>query len=118
MLKVVPLITLLAAVALSACDYSIVETPGLSNNGGAVVSIVVNPGVATVKPGDTVQFSAVVSGATDTSVRWSIDSGIGEIRPDGVFVAPASTSISTTTVRARANADSTKSSTAVVTIDP
>ena len=103
---------------VAACDYSIVEqdSPNPTGpGGGSSVSIVVTPGAATVRPGGNTLFRAIVTGATDTSVTWSIVSGPGAIYHDGRFIAPDD-QLGTTTVRARANADTTKSATATVTI--
>ena len=114
-----PLFALLLALVASACDYSIVENYAPQNGGGgASVSIVVTPGVASIAPGDTVRFNAVVIGSDNTTVTWSVVSGVGEIYDDGVFIAPAVSTVTTTTVRARASADTSETATAVVTIDP
>lgn len=72
-----------------------------------VVSVTITPTSKTLQIGQTVQFVAAVSGATDTSVSWSSSA------PGGLFAAFTS---GTFTVTATSNADSSKSASAVVTV--
>jgi hypothetical protein len=112
-----PILVLLASLLLAACDYSIVEeepaNPIGPGNGGTV-SITIAPAVATVAPGGNRAFRATVTGASDTTVKWSMVSGPGQIGADGLYIAPDTTG--SATIRARANADTSKSATATITI--
>src|ERR1700739_228562 len=85
------------------------------------VSITPNPG--TVLLGNTLAFSATVTNTSDTSVSWGVNgvSGgspqIGTISTDGLFTAPADLPPGgKVQVTAPSHADSSKSSTAGVTI--
>jgi hypothetical protein len=53
----------------------------------AVVTVTLTPTTASVKPGDSVTFTASVGGNSDNAVLWSTDSG--SVDATGVFVAPA-----------------------------
>ncbi len=78
-----------------------------------------NPPSATIVAGATTLFAATVSGSTDTGVTWSITPSTGSISSSGLYTAPASVaSPVTVTVRATSVADSTKSATATVTVNP
>lgn len=109
----VVMVVLLAAM-LSAC--------GSSSKSSTTVSI--SPTAAVVVLGGTQQFSASVSGPSDTTVSWSISgsgcsgSGCGTIDTNGLYTAPSKTfSPNTITVTATSNADSTATASANVTID-
>src|SRR4051812_22359838 len=54
------------------------------------VQVTVDPTAATLGPGMTARFHATVTGASNTSVAWSIAEGSagGTIYPEGVYVAP------------------------------
>ncbi|RMG19937.1 MAG: hypothetical protein D6732_29330, partial [Methanobacteriota archaeon] len=83
-----------------------------------VISVSVSPSSITLDSGGSQQFTATVLGAEDTSVSWSIVSGVGNISPTGLYTAPNVSSQSTVTVRAVSNQDSSKSDTATITINP
>lgn len=54
-------------------------------------SVTVEPALATVNPGGTVGFSALVDGTVDSRVTWSLlSSGGGNISPQGTYTAPSS----------------------------
>jgi sugar lactone lactonase YvrE len=59
------------------------------------VTVTVSPSTATIPTGGTQQFTGVVSGASDTSVIWSIngvaggDSVVGTVSGGGLYTAPA-----------------------------
>ena len=71
-----------------------VANPAVSGSGTIIVnpvmSVVVTPATVNVKPGNTVQFKAIVSGNGNQSVAWSIRSGSGFISSAGVYTAPTS----------------------------
>ena len=86
------------------------------------VQVSVSPTAATVALGQSQQFTATVTGTTNTGVTWSVVEGAsrGTVSASGLYTAPASLpSPATATVRATSVADPTKSASATVTItDP
>src|SRR5207253_1739478 len=95
---------------------SATATVVVSPAGVVVVAISVAPQTASVQAGATQQFSATVTGATDTLVAWSIAEGSqgGSISNDGLYAAPATAG--TFHVVATSHADASKSATATVTV--
>jgi glycosyl hydrolase family 114 len=84
----------------------------------AGVSVSVSPTTASLGGGGTQQFTATVSGSSNTAVTWSL-TGLGTVSSSGLYAAPASvSSTSTATVKATSSADSTKSASATVTLNP
>jgi 6-phosphogluconolactonase (cycloisomerase 2 family) len=80
------------------------------------VTITLSPTSANVIAGGTQQFTATVTGSTNTAVTWTV-SGPGTISTSGLYSAPASlTTPASVTVKATAQADTTKSKTAAVSI--
>jgi hypothetical protein len=76
-----------------------------------VVSVAILPPSANVAPGKQQQFTATVTGNTNTAVTWSTTAG--SVTQAGLFTAgPAGVS----TVKATSVADSTKSASASVTV--
>lgn len=89
------------------------------------VTVVVSPQSTTVETGKTLQFTAKVTGAVDTTVSWQVNgvaggnASIGTITGSGLYTAPASVpSPASVTVSAVSKADSTKSGTATINIVP
>jgi Bacterial Ig domain len=88
--------------------------------GGGGVGVTVSPTSATVSAGATKQFTATVTGSTNTAVTWSVDGIVGgsaaggTITSTGVYAAPSSAG--SHTVTATSQADSTKSANAAVTV--
>ena len=87
------------------------------------VSVSLTPGSASLAVNATQQFSATLSGTTNTAVTWEVNSiiggnsTIGTISTSGLYTAPASVpSPATVSVTAVSQADPTKSGTAGVTI--
>ena len=87
---------------------------GLGGAGGGVSSVVVTvqPGTASLSPGGTQQFSATVTGSSNTSVTWSASGGT--ITADGLFTAPQIGG--SYVVRATSVADTRSSGTALATV--
>ncbi|HKA01760.1 MAG TPA: Ig-like domain-containing protein [Candidatus Solibacter sp.] len=77
-----------------------------------IVSISISPTSASVTANSTRQFTATVTGSTNTGVTWTATGGT--ISPAGLFTAGATTG--SFTVKATSVADTTKSATATVTI--
>jgi N-acetylneuraminic acid mutarotase len=84
-----------------------------------LVNISILPTTATRGPSHTQQFTATVTGTTNTAVTWSITPTVGSISTTGIYTAPSSiTTQQTVTVRVTSQADPTKSASAAVTLVP
>jgi primosomal replication protein N len=75
-------------------------------------AISISPTSSSLKAGATQQFTAAVSGTTNTAVTWSATSGT--ISSNGLYTAPASSG--SYTVTAVSKADSSKHASAVVVV--
>jgi hypothetical protein len=76
------------------------------------IKVSVAPTAASLQTGAQQQFSASVSGTTNTAVTWSASSG--SITANGMYTAPANAG--TYTITAVSNSDSTKSGSAIAVI--
>jgi len=90
----------------SGFDASVPDAPTSS------VVVTVSPGSASLSPGGTQQFTATVTGATDTGVSWSASGGT--ITAGGLYTAP--TTGGGYIVRATSAADPARSGTAIVNV--
>jgi uncharacterized protein (DUF1800 family) len=97
-------------------------SPTLPPDSGST-SVTVTPPTATIRVGSNESFAAVVSGATNTSVTWSVNSvaggnaTTGTIDANGMYTAPASLPTpNTVTIAATSAADTTQKGTATVTL--
>ncbi len=82
------------------------------------VGISVSPASIYLYGGQSAQFSAAVSGSTNTQVMWSISQGLGSI-VNGLYTAPSSVSSdSLVTILATSMADPTKSASATILLGP
>jgi len=85
-----------------------------------VISVQLNQSSATISTQATQQFTATVTGTSNTAVTWSVDStqggssSVGTISGTGLYTAPAQ--FGTHTVTATSAADKTKSASATVTV--
>ncbi len=100
------LAVLLAAFA-GACSSSPTRTTPVTP-----IAVEVLPRSASVRPSDTVQFSAVVTGVS-SGVNWSAD--CGSVSPAGLFTAPGSDALCV--VQAQSQADTRKVGQATVTVN-
>ncbi len=83
------------------------------------VSIGVSPTATSLTAGQTQQFTATVSGSTNTGVTWSLGSAVGSISSSGLYTAPSTiASQQTITATATSVADNTKSASATITLTP
>src|SRR5579871_971679 len=99
---------------------------GCSTGGGTTtqqIAVQVAPQTASVSIGMTQQFTATVTGTSNTAVTWQVNgvaggnSTVGTISTAGLYTAPAAVpSPASVTINAVAQADATKSGTATVTI--
>jgi hypothetical protein len=115
------LFVLSVALSLSACattskSYSLPSPP-------ASVAVSVSPTSANIRAGASYTFSATVTGSSNTTVAWSVNSvsggssTLGTIGASGNYTAPAALpSPNTVTITATSAADTTKSSSSAVTL--
>ena len=103
-------------VATNAVDTTKKDTASVTVQPAATV--VITPANPTVGSGGSVTFSAQVSGATDTSVTWSVQEGAagGSITATGVYTAPATPG--TYTIVATSVADASRKATTLVRVEP
>ena len=87
------------------------------------VSVSISPTSATVQTNATQQFTATVTGSSNTGVNWQVNgvaggnSTVGTVTAGGLYAAPAAVpSPASVTVTAVAQADTTKSASAAVTV--
>lgn len=81
------------------------------------VAVSVSPSSTTMNQGATQQFTATVTGTTNTAVNWSVqESGGGSITSAGLYTA--STTAGTFHVIATSQVDPTKAAIAIVTVVP
>lgn len=82
------------------------------------VSVTVSPATVTLTEGQNQQFTATVTGTSNTGVSWSISPQVGTIYPTGYYLAPASVLTSQKiTVTATSVADTNKSGTATISLN-
>ncbi|SRR6266498_522448 len=80
------------------------------------VQIAITPTSATVVSSGTQQFTASVSGTSNTNVTWSATAGT--VASGGLFTPPSVTQPTTVSVTATSAAAPTKTATATVTVNP
>lgn len=98
--------------ATSAADSTKSASATVTVVGPAKVSVSVSPAVATVATGGRQQFTATVSGTSNTSVTWTATAGT--ISSSGLYTAPARAGNYTAT--ATSVADTTKSASASISV--
>ena len=86
------------------------------SSGGSNVKVTVSPASASLVSNQKQQFTATVSGTSNTGVKWSATAG--SVDANGLFTAPTVTAQTNLVVKATSNADSSKSSNAAITVDP
>jgi hypothetical protein len=89
---------------------------GSGGGGSGKVKVSVSPASVTLFSNQKQQFTATVSGTATTGVNWSATAGA--IDANGLFTAPTVTAQTNAVVTATSSADSTKSATAAVTLEP
>jgi hypothetical protein len=99
-------------------DYPILNAldivPGTSSGSGGTtpppptVTITIAPTTAQLSAGQQAQFTATVTGTTNTAVTWSLVPAVGSITSSGLYTAPSTISADqTVAVQARSVANST-----------
>src|SRR5438132_1238235 len=88
------------------------------------VTVSISPTSASVQVGQSKQFTATISGTTNTAVNWFVNGGlggnstVGTISSAGLYTAPSSVPANAVTVTAQSAYNSTSSANAAVTITP
>jgi len=83
------------------------------------VTVSLTPSMTALTGSEVEQFSATVTGASNTTVFWSVSPAVGTISSTGIYTAPASiTSPQNISVIATSIADPTKSAIATVMLSP
>lgn len=106
---------------VSQIDYALVnaiEIQPLTTTPPPAVAVALNPMIATVASGGTLQFTAQVTNAANSAVSWSLSPAMGSIGTGGLYQAPAVNTSTVVTVRATSVADPSKSATAQLTLTP
>jgi outer membrane protein assembly factor BamB len=116
------LLLVLFAIFLVGCGGAGNPSPADAAN-ASISSISLSPQRAILEPGDTVQFTATVSGTANAPVTWSIDNAVagskeqGTITPGGLYTAPSVVPLTgQLIVRATDAQDATKLALAIVTV--
>jgi len=106
--------------ATSATSIKITGTSTVTLDSG--VRVTVAPLTATLGSSETFQFSATVTGTTNSAVTWSVNgvnggnSTVGTISATGLYTAPATVPTSATVITATSVADTTRNGTANLTL--
>ena len=83
------------------------------------VSIHISPTTVSLNASQAQQFTASVTGSSNTAVNWTFNPQIGTLTANGLYTAPASvTAAQTVNVIATSQADSTQSAVATVSLIP
>ena len=121
----VPNPSTVTVTAVSQADTTKSGSAQVTIVSSTTVAVNVSPSSATVAVGGTQQFTATVTGTSNTAVTWEVNniiggnSNVGTISSSGLYTAPTNVpNPSTVTVTAVSQADPTKSSSAQVTILP
>ena len=121
----VPNPSTVTVTAVSQADSTKSASAAVAIVSPTMVTVTVSPSPATVAANGTQQFTATVTGTSNTAVTWEVNnvtggnSTVGTISASGLYTAPANVpNPSTVTVTAVSQADPTKSSLAQVTILP
>jgi large repetitive protein len=95
---------------------------GMSSNlsagtcGASSVAVSISPTAATVTSAGTQQFTAAVTGTSNTGVTWSATEG--SVSSSGLFTAPTVSADATVTVTATSQAYPSQAASATVTVTP
>jgi hypothetical protein len=98
-------------------------SPGATTPAPPVVNVQISPTSASLFTAQMKQFSATVSGTSNTQVTWGVNgtaggnSMVGTVDPTGLYTAPGAAPGAAVSVSAVSQADSTKFASANVTIN-
>jgi len=87
-----------------------------SGGGGGNIKVSVSPASATLSSNQKQQCTATVSGTSNTGVTWSATAG--SVDANGLYTAPTVDSQTNVVVTATSKADSSKSASGAVTVNP
>jgi uncharacterized protein (DUF1800 family) len=85
---------------------SITSSTMMVKVGASGIVVRISPGGASLRPGETVQFKATITGTTNPNVVWKVNSApggnatVGTISTTGLYTAPAGLTGSTVTIGA------------------
>jgi hypothetical protein len=124
----VPTPNTVSVTAVSVAPGGTTSSPSTVTITPSTVNVTVAPTTAAISAGGQQQFTATVTGTTNTTVGWYVDTiqggnsttgpgAVGIISPTGLYTAPASVNnTAQVTVMAEAQADTSKTATATVNI--
>ena len=105
----------LTLLGISASSYLV--SKGIQASTENQPTVMVTPTSATVRAGQTQQFTAVVSNLASGRVTWSVSPpGTGQITSEGLFTAPPAQAPLNVVVKAVSAEDETVSGTATITV--
>jgi hypothetical protein len=81
---------------------------------GSTITVSISPSSASMQSGQTLQFTAKVTGTTNTEVTWT--AALGSISSSGLYTSPNVTTQTVDTVSAISVADPTKYASSIVTV--
>lgn len=103
----------------SIVNYAKISAIEIIQSATGTVSVSVSPSSASLQPLQQQQFTATVTGTSNTAVGWSLNPAVGSISTSGLYTAPATISApQSIVVTATSNADSSKSGTATAMLTP
>lgn len=101
-------------VATSAADSTKYAVASVSVTAPVAVTVSISPSSTSVASAGTMQFAAVVQGASNTAVNWSASAGT--ISTSGLFTAPSVSTSTSVSVTATSAADAAQSASASVSV--
>jgi uncharacterized protein (TIGR03437 family) len=103
--------------ATSVFDSTVTGTATITLQPAAAVTVSISPTSVSLTDGQTQQFIATVTNATNTAVTWSISPQLGTMTSAGAYTAPSPINASANiTVTATSVADPSKSATASIAL--
>ena len=102
--------------AVSVADGTKTASATVSVSVPQAIAVSISPTTVAMPEKWTQQFSATVSGSSNTAVTWAVMQGTGTITQSGVYTAPQA--VETDIVKATSQVDSTKSAAATITVAP
>ena len=112
------------SLSLTVTGTSPTPTPTPTPTPAPGISVSISPTSASVQTGASQQFTAAVTGTTNTNVLWYVNgtqggtATVGTIQSNGWYTAPSVVPTGTVTVTARSQYDTNYSASAQVTIIP
>jgi hypothetical protein len=97
-------------------SVTVAASGGSTGSGSTTIKVSVSPTTGSVSSNQTQQFTATVSGTSNTGVTWTATTG--SVDANGLYTAPTASAQSSAVVTATSTADTSKSASATVTIEP